>query len=156
MRIEPSLGLRRELDRLFDDFLPSRSAPATGWAPALDISETESAYLTRFDLPGLSPEAVEVHFEDGVLTVRGERSHSASEASEGLLRSERSFGSFYRSIRMPRGTEAEGIEATFEDGVLTVAVPKAEQSRPRRIEVQPVKALASGGDGSSEPVPDTA
>ena len=158
MRFEPNLGLRREIDRLFDDFLPAFSSNTPpGWSPALDVAETDEAYLARFDLPGIAPDDVEVHFEDGVLTVRGERSHRESEASEGLLRSERSFGSFYRSIRLPRDTNAGGVEATFEEGVLTVHVPKAEASRPRRIEVRSATALASGdGARQAEPTPEAA
>lgn len=153
MRTTPALGLRREFDRLFDDLLPALSSDAApGWTPALDVSETDAAYLARIDLPGMRTEDIEVHFEDGVLTVRGERSSQSSEAREGLLRSERSFGQFYRSLRLPRGTDPSGVDAAFEGGVLTVTVPKAEASRPRQIEVRSTQALPAG-DGSVEPEP---
>lgn len=151
IRFEPSRGLRREFDRLFDEFLPALSGdPGAGWTPALDVAETDGAYLVRFDLPGLGADDVEVHFEDGVLSVRGERSVRSSEAREGLLRQERSFGSFFRSIRLPRGTDPNAVEAAFDNGVLSVTVPKAEESRPHRIEVRTAKALPAGGDGAPE------
>lgn len=151
-RIEPGRGLRRELDRLFDELLPSFGDAAPGWAPALDLAETDGAYVARVDLPGLTADDIEVQFEDGVLTVRGERATRSSEAAEGLIRAERAFGQFYRALRLPRGTDGAAVEATFDNGVLTVTVPKAEESRPRQIEVRATAALPAG-DGSSAPVP---
>ena len=157
LRFEPARGLRRELDRLFDDLLPAPTGVAgSGWSPALDVAETDGAYLVRFDLPGLEPDDVEVHFEDGVLSVRGERVSRTSEAREGLLRQERAVGSFYRALRMPRGTAPEGIEAAFENGVLSVTVPKAEERRPHRIEVRKAAALPARGDGTAKPAPELA
>lgn len=153
MRFEPARGFRRELDRLFDELLPTLSSDAAGagWAPALDVAETDGAYLVRFDLPGLEADDVEVHFEDGILSVRGERATRSSEAREGLLRQERSFGAFFRSVRLPRGTDPAGVEAAFENGVLAVTIPKAEESRPHRIEIRTTKALPAGGDGAPTP-----
>ena len=149
-RFQPAFRLRQDLDQLFDELLPSlASDKPTGWTPALDLSETDEAYLARFDLPGLKPNEVEVQFEDGVLTVRGERAHQESEEQEGFLRAERSFGAFFRSIRLPQGTDPDGIEAMFENGVLHVRMPKLEASQPRRIEVQAAEALPSG-DGAPE------
>lgn len=152
MRFEPVRGLRREFDRLFDDFLPALAQDGSAtWTPALDITENEEAYLAQLDLPGMKASDIEVHFDEGMLTVRGERSHRASEAREGLLRSERSFGQFYRSVRLPRDTNSEAVEAAFEDGVLTVTIPKMETSQPRQIEVRS-PAVHAGGDGANTPV----
>jgi HSP20 family protein len=125
------LSVEEEVQRLFGR-TPARAA----WAPALDVRETEDRFEVTVDLPGLEPGDVGVTFEDGVLTVSGKRELASEEKDETYHRIERSYGSFARSIRLPHTAEAEGIEATFDRGVLTVRVPKAEVAKPRTIEVK--------------------
>jgi HSP20 family protein len=133
------------------------SATATAWAPALDISERKDAYLVTVELPGLKPEDLDITMEDGLLTIQGER-HFTSESSEQQFhRVERSYGAFRRSITLPAHVMAEGIQASFEDGVLQILVPKMEEAKPKRIQVRPgrteVPAASSEGTSGEDPTP---
>lgn len=130
--------LQREVDRLFGDALGSRNAPATAgaWAPALDVEETEDDFTLHVELPGVAPDDVEVSLEENVLTIAGERRFYEDRESEGFRRVERSFGRFHRAVRLPDRVDADGVTATHRDGLLTISVPKAEESKPRRIEVK--------------------
>ena len=135
--IAPFFSLRRDIDRLFEDVL-GRDAEGRAWAPAVDVRESEDALMLELELPGVSPENVEVTAENGVLTIRGEK---RSERKEGDEKErwhmvERSYGSFRRAFQLPQGVDEDQIEASFEHGVLTVRVPKAALPQPRRIQVR--------------------
>jgi HSP20 family protein len=107
------------------------------WTPALDISERKDAYLITVELPGVKLEDLQITAEDSLLTIQGER-HVANDASEQQYhRVERGYGAFRRSITLPAHVMAEGVEASFEDGVLQILVPKAEEAKPKRIQVRP-------------------
>jgi HSP20 family protein len=110
---------------------------ATAWAPALDISERKDAYLVTVELPGLKPEDLDITMEDGLLTIQGERQFTSESSEQQFHRVERRYGAFRRSITLPAHVMAEGIEASFEDGVLQILVPKAEEATPKRIQVRP-------------------
>ena len=136
------------LDRSFDPFrdlaaaqeqldrMVGRSYSRNAWVPSLDVRETEDRFVVMVDLPGLDPEDVEVQLEDGVLTIRGERRFTRDNADEQFHRLERSYGSFARSVRLPRVADTERVEATFDKGVLSVLVPKREEAKPRTIDVR--------------------
>jgi HSP20 family protein len=131
--------LRREMDRLFNDFLPSRQGEDAGtavWMPRADLAETEDAWLLTLDLPGIPAENVEVTMEDDTLTVSGERKVSNEQGKGRFHRIERTYGRFLRTFQFGTPVDANHVEASFEDGVLTVRVAKAEASKPRRIQVQ--------------------
>lgn len=130
--------LQREVDRAFRDALGSGSSPATAgaWAPALDVEETEDAFTLHIELPGVAPDDVEVSLEENVLTVAGERRFYEDRESDGFRRIERSFGRFHRAVRLPDRVAADRVTATHRDGLLTIEVPKAEEAKPRRIEVR--------------------
>jgi HSP20 family protein len=113
------------------------SATATAWAPALDISERKDAYLVTVELPGLKPEDLDITMEDGLLTIQGERQFTSESSEQQFHRVERRYGAFRRSITLPAHVTAEGIQASFEDGVLEILVPKAEEAKPKRIQVRP-------------------
>ena len=123
-------GVEAEFDRIVGQAL-SKNA----WVTALDIRETEDRFEVTADLPGMSSDVVEVTFEDGTLTLRGEREFSRDQDEGQYHRIERSYGSFARSVRLPRVADSERIEASFDNGVLTVLVPKREEAKPRTIEV---------------------
>ena len=106
------------------------------WAPALDISEQKDAYVVSVELPGIKPEDLNITLEEGLLTLSGERHFTQESSDQQYHRVERRYGSFRRSITLPSQVQADAIEAHFEDGVLTVRVPKAEEARPRKIQVQ--------------------
>jgi HSP20 family protein len=130
---------------------------ATSWAPALDISERKDAYLVTVELPGLKAEDLDITMEDGLLTIQGERQFTAESSEQQFHRVERRYGAFRRSITLPAHVMAEGIQASFEDGVLQVLVPKAEEATPKRIQVRPgrmeVTAASSEGASSEDPTP---
>ena len=118
-------------------------AGATAWAPLVDISEREDAYVVAVELPGVKSDDVEITFEDGLLTIQGERNFVGDAAGEKVHRAERSYGAFRRSITLPSHVESEKIEATTQDGVLQVLVPKAHEVRAKRIEVHAGQGLST-------------
>jgi len=124
-------SVQDEMDRFF-----GRSASRNAWAPSLDVSENEDRFEVHVDLPGVNPEEVSVTYEKGTLTVSGRRDFSSEDQGETWHRIERGYGAFARSVRLPETAESEKIEATFDKGVLTVSVPKAEAAKPRSIEVK--------------------
>ena len=135
--IAPFYSLRRDIDRLFEDVL-GRDAMQGGWAPAVDVREDEEALVLELELPGVSPEQVEVTAENGILTVRGEKRSERKEGDEErrwhLV--ERSYGAFRRSFQLPKGVDEGQIGAGFDHGVLTVRVPKSALPQPRKIQVR--------------------
>jgi len=138
----PVFGLRREMNRLFDDAL-SRTTPNASLAPPVDVREDNHEIALSVELPGVKPEDVEVTSDNGMLTVRG---HKTAERKEGdgteyhLV--ERSYGSFTRSFRLPKGVDDSKITASFANGVLDVHVPKAALPQPKKI-------MVSSGDGNA-------
>jgi HSP20 family protein len=128
-------ALSAEMDRLMNDV----AAPARSWtglAPAADIVETEADYRVVLDLPGHDPAAIGLQVEKDTLTVQADRKQPAAAAGETVHRSERSFGTFFRSFTLPKGVDAGRVEAKYEHGVLTVILPKREEAKPRTIAVQ--------------------
>jgi HSP20 family protein len=131
----------------------SGRATTTAWAPALDISERKDAYLVTVELPGIKPEDLDITMEDGLLTIQGERQFTQESSEQQFHRVERRYGAFRRSITLPAQVQAEQIEASFEDGVLQILVPKMEEAKPKRIQVRPGRTdipAASSEDASSE------
>ncbi len=106
------------------------------WAPALDISERKDAYLVAVEIPGVTPDQVEITFEDGLLTLQGERHFAHDSAEEKMHRTERHYGAFRRSITLPSHVEADKIEASAQDGVLQILVPKTPDVQAKRIQVR--------------------
>ena len=113
------------------------SAAATAWAPALDISERKDAYLVTVELPGVQVDDLEITMEDGLLTIQGERHFAHDSSEQQFHRVERRYGAFRRSITLPAQVMADEVEASMEDGVLRILVPKAEEAKPKRIQVNP-------------------
>lgn len=110
-------------------------AGGTVWEPAVDISESTDAYRVAIELPGVSAGEVEITFEDGLLTVQGERNFPQDSAEEKVHRSERFYGAFRRSITLPNHVQADKIKASAQDGVLQILIPKAPEVRAKRIQV---------------------
>ena len=115
--------------------LASGAAPAA-WAPAVDISERKDAYLVAVELPGVKADDLEITIEDGLLTIQGERRFAHDSAEEKMHRTERYYGAFRRSITLPSHVEADKIEASVQDGVLRILVPKAPDVQAKRIQVR--------------------
>jgi HSP20 family protein len=116
------------------------SGTATAWAPALDISERKDAYLVTVELPGIEADDLEITMEDGLLTIQGERQFTSESSEQQFHRVERRYGAFRRSITLPAQVQAEQIEASVENGVLQILVPKMEEATPKRIQVRPGRA----------------
>jgi HSP20 family protein len=132
-------------------------AMTTAWAPALDISERKDAYLVAVELPGLQSEDLDITMEDGLLTIQGERHFAHDSSEQQFHRVERRYGAFRRSITLPAHVMAEEIQASFEDGVLQILVPKAEEAKAKRIQVRPgrteISAASSEGASSQDTTP---
>lgn len=132
--LDRMLTLNRAFDQAFNGVAGSRV-----WVPALDVAERGDAYVIHAELPGVAPDQVDVSFEQNVLTIRGTKPASFDVAGEGELRmfaAERVHGSFERSVRLPEFVDAEHIDASFTNGLLTVTVPKAQAAQPRKIEIR--------------------
>ena len=132
-------SLQSEMNRLFNNvFEPPSGGSGTGlrrWMPAMDLVESGDHFVLRADLPGMSEDDVNIEFEDGTLTVSGERKAEHEESNEGFHRVERSFGSFSRSLTLPQGIDPEAVTAGFDRGVLEIRIPKPEQRKPRKIAI---------------------
>jgi HSP20 family protein len=123
-------------DLLDDNFGSSRSQrDAAKWYPAVDVMESRDAYLIRAELPGMKREEIKVEVKDGTLTLSGER--KAEQLAEGVeyRHVERVNAAFWRSFSLPEGVKHDAIEAVYKDGVLEVRLPKAEEKKPRQIEI---------------------
>lgn len=137
-RWEPFRDLARmqdEMSRLLDERF-YRAGESVGWTPACDIYEDEDAVTLRFELAGVDPKDVDVRFENGVLTIRGERKLEGEDRRENYHRIERSYGTFTRSFSLPGTVDAEKIKAETKNGVLTVTLPKRAEAKPRAIQVK--------------------
>lgn len=134
----PAAGLRREIDRIFEDVLGGGlNGNSAVWAPSVDIEERKDEMLFRLELPGVRPEDVEVTVEKGVLTIRGEKRTERKEGDEAKWHLvERTYGSFHRAFRLPDHLDDERVEASFEHGVLTIRAAKAPEAQPRKIAVK--------------------
>jgi HSP20 family protein len=137
--------LSDQMDEMFDSLFsgrPRRSRQIdmpTLWSPEVDIREENNRLRVCIDLPGIPKDAVKVDIHDGALTVQGERSEESSDATEGkkgFRRSERRYGSFYRSIPLPEGADAENAQANMKEGVLEITIPLPERKQARRLEIQ--------------------
>jgi HSP20 family protein len=112
------------------------ASSTTAWAPALDISERKDAYLVTVELPGVELDDLQITLEDGLLTIQGERHFAHDSSEQQFHRIERRYGAFRRSITLPAHVMADGIEATADNGVLQIVVPKVEEAKPKRIQVR--------------------
>ena len=131
---------RREMDRVFDRYFnqPTTAQGLAVWAPAVDVRETNDALQVTAELPGLRPEDVNVTVENGVLTIGGEKKQEIQEGKEdeNYYLFERRYGRFERSFTLPRTVNADQVKARFENGILTVSLPKAEEAKPRKVQIE--------------------
>jgi len=131
-----------ELKQAFDRFFQSgddrdeSSVVTSQWAPAVDIKEEADRFVIHADLPGIDPQEVEVLMDKGILTIKGERKGESSGQTERYSRVERRYGSFHRRFALPDSADADGIVASGGNGVLSIAIPKRPETKPRRIQVE--------------------
>jgi len=140
VRWEPFAGfgdVRSVFNDLFDEnFDRSSARPSTSkWYPAVDVLESKESYLIRAELPGMKREDIKVEVKDGTLVLSGERKSEKPAEGVEYRHVERSNAKFWRSFSLPETVKQEGIEATYKDGILEIRVPKAEEAKPRQIEI---------------------
>lgn len=132
--------LRREMDRVWDSFFegrPSRRTREEGeWLPSLDVSETKSDLVVKAELPGMEAKDIEISLNEGLLTIKGEKKQEREEKEEGYHLIERSYGTFTRSIRLPKDVQSDKINASFKNGVLKVVLPKSEEAKKKEIKIK--------------------
>lgn len=152
---QPFVSLRREIDRLFDDFLPASwrspsqstvfdfdfdwpSRAAFQLAPAMDVVEKDKAFEITAELPGMDEKNIEISLSNGSIVIKGEKSEEKEEKDKEYYMSERRYGSFRRSFKLPETVDTDKIEAAFAKGVLTVKLPKSAEARKseKKIEVK--------------------
>ena len=127
-------AFQQEVDRVFD--LPFLAKGTVGdWTPALDVYQDKDTLFVKAELPGMKKEDVKLSLHDGVLTLSGERRHEKAHDEKANLRNERFFGRFERSLNLPFTVDATRVSASYEDGILTVTLPKAEEAKPRQIDI---------------------
>jgi HSP20 family protein len=147
--------LRQAMDRLFEDSfvspLPLRAYNGEAPAPALDVHETGDEIVVTAALPGLKPEDVDITITGQTLSIRGEFKADEKVERDQYLYRERRYGSFHRQLQLPVRVQGDAATATFEDGVLRLSIPKAEEVKPRQIAIKPApKQVESSADGNAK------
>jgi HSP20 family protein len=134
------ISIQDRMNRLFEQTL-SRSrgeegVSATTWTPAVDIYETADTIVMKAELPGVAREDIQIQINDNTLTLKGERRFAKDVQEESYLRLERAYGSFHRSFTLPATVRQDKVRALFKDGVLELSLPKADESKPKRISIE--------------------
>ena len=149
---QPSRGattLQEQINRVFGDVAArtGEESNLTPWAPAVDIYETEHELVVKADLPDMDPQDLDIRVENNILTIRGERKFENKINEENYLRVERAYGSFSRSFSLANSVKSDAIKADYQNGVLTLSIPKREEAKPKQIKVNvgtPVLAATAG------------
>ncbi|HVH70601.1 MAG TPA: Hsp20/alpha crystallin family protein [Candidatus Dormibacteraeota bacterium] len=143
-------GLQDQINRLFNETFErtGEESSLSAWAPSVDIYETEHELVVKADLPDVDPKDLDIRVENNLLTIRGERKFEKKVAEENYLRVERAYGSFARSFTLGNTVNPDAIKADYQNGVLTLGIPKREEAKPKQIKVNvnapAVTAVASG------------
>ena len=129
--------LQEQINRVFGDVVgrTGEESNLTPWAPSVDIYETENELVVKADLPDVNPQNLDIRVENNILTIRGERKFETKVNEENYLRIERAYGSFSRSFSLANSVKSEAIKADYQNGVLTLSLPKREEAKPKQIKV---------------------
>lgn len=135
------VSVQRDINCLFDNFFRGETQDngsifLSAWTPAVDITEEENEYIVKVELPGVSKDDVKITLESNVLTIRGGKNMEKESKNENYHRMERSYGSFQRSFTLPITVKGDKIDAVYKDGILSITLPKAEEAKPKQIEVK--------------------
>ena len=130
--------LRRDMNRLFEGFWgdDENPLPMTQWAPATDLVEKEDEFVLTAELPGMTQKDISVTITNNVVTIKGEKKQESENKEGSVHRTERTYGGFSRSFTLPAGARTEKVDASYRDGVLSLRIPKAEEAKPKQIEVK--------------------
>ena len=133
-------NLRREMERFFDRFVEPFGEPfetmGGEWVPKVDVAETKDAMVVKAEMPGVDPKDIEVTFMGDLLTLKGEREKATEEKEERYHRMERTYGAFFRTVRLPMAVDGSKVTATFKNGVLVVTLPKTPAAKGTLIPVK--------------------
>lgn len=140
------MDVEREFSKLFNSFnrrfgfdegnSKNEELENAVWSPLTDISENKEQYLLKMDLPGVTKSDLKLSYEDGELKISGERKQEKEDKDSKYHRIERTYGKYFRSFTLPKQIEVEKIKAEFKDGQLTVTIPKAEEAKPKELEIK--------------------
>jgi HSP20 family protein len=130
--------LQREIDRMFDRFKTGNSDDTSlkTWTPSVDIIEKENDFHIKVELPGVDKKDVKITVQDDVLIIKGEKKMESEKKGENYHRVERCYGAFQRSFSLPHTVAADKIDASYDNGILTISLPKVEEAKPKEIEVK--------------------
>jgi len=133
--------MQREINKMFDNFFHggTQADEATSfslWTPAVDIAESNDLYHVNIELPGVKKEDVLITLESNILTIKGEKKQESEEKKKDYHRVERSYGAFQRSFTLPTAVKADKIDAVYNNGILSISIPKADEAKPKQIEVK--------------------
>jgi len=133
-------SLRDEIDRLFESPFSALNEGLqpfmSGWSPALDLYDDKDNFLVKAELPGMKKEDIEIQLHDGVLTLSGERKQEKKFEGSDIHRSERFVGKFQRTLTLPSQVDVDKVKASYQDGILTVTLPKSEAAKPKQIQIK--------------------
>jgi HSP20 family protein len=132
-----AMNLQEQINRIFGEGVGHQGAESnlTPWAPAVDIYETENELVVKADLPDVNPQNLDIRVENNILTIRGERKFESKVNEDNYLRIERAYGSFSRSFSLANSVKTDAIKADYQNGVLTLSLPKREEAKPKQIKV---------------------
>lgn len=143
MALWPGFGrltdLRDEIDRLFESPLSTLAHGAgmlSGWTPTLDLYEEKDSFVVKAELPGMKREEIDVSLHEGTLSISGERKSETTRKDAEVHRTERFFGRFQRNVTLPGAVASDKVKAQYQDGILTITLPKTEESKPKHIDVK--------------------
>jgi HSP20 family protein len=132
-------SMRNEMDRLWDSFFEGgtlKGEDGREWLPSLDVAETKNEIVVKAEVPGLEPKDIDISLSDGLLTIKGEKKQEREEKEENYHLVERSYGSFTRSIRLPKEVQSDKINASYKNGVLKVVLPKSEEAKKKEVKIK--------------------
>jgi HSP20 family protein len=132
--------MKNETDHFWDSFFDVESRrkgeDSGGWFPSLDVSETKNEIVVKAEVPGMDPKDIDISLSDGMLSIRGERKQEKEEKEENYHLVERSYGSFARSVALPKEVKHDKISASYKDGVLKIVLPKSEEARKKEVKIK--------------------
>jgi len=130
--------MRTDMDRLWETFLEGRPKVRElgGWGPSIDVSETKNDLVVKAELPGMDPKDIDISLNDGYLTLRGEKKQEREEKEENYHYIERSYGSFTRSVQLPKEVKRDKITASYKNGILKITLPKSEEAKKKEVKIK--------------------
>ncbi len=132
--------MRREMDRLWDSFfeggLRRKAEEGREWLPSLDVAETKNELVVKCEVPGMDPKDIDISLSDGMLTIKGEKKQEREEKEADYHLVERSYGSFSRSVQLPKEVQGDKINASYKNGILKITLPKSEEAKKKEVKIK--------------------